>query len=42
MLRKARAFESYATDFVTATLLRAAPRTEAVAAVLAGSTYVEG
>ena len=42
MLRHARAFESYAADFVTATLLGTAPRSEAVAAVLAGSTYVEG
>jgi alpha-beta hydrolase superfamily lysophospholipase len=37
MLRHARVFESYAADFVTATLLGAAPRSEAVAAVLAGS-----
>jgi hypothetical protein len=42
MLRHARAFEAYASDFVTATLLGTTPRSEAVAAVLAGSTYVEG
>jgi alpha-beta hydrolase superfamily lysophospholipase len=42
MLRHARAFEGYATDFVTATLLGTTPRSQAVAAVLAGSTYVEG
>lgn len=42
MLRHARAFEAYAADFVTATLLGTAPRSDAVAAVLAGSTYVEG
>lgn len=42
MLRHARAFESYAADFVTATMLGTPPRSEAVAAVLAGSTYVEG
>ena len=41
MLRHARAFEAYAADFVTATLLGTAPRSDAVAAVLAGSTYVE-
>ncbi|MFC7727840.1 alpha/beta hydrolase [Nocardioides sp. GCM10028917] len=42
MVRHARAFEAYAADFVTATLLGTTPRSEAVAAVLAGSTYVEG
>jgi alpha-beta hydrolase superfamily lysophospholipase len=42
MVRHARAFEACAADFVTATLLGTAPRSEAVAAVLAGSSYVEG
>jgi alpha-beta hydrolase superfamily lysophospholipase len=42
MLRHARAYEAYATDFVTATLLGRSPRSDAVAAVLDGSTYVEG
>lgn len=36
MLRRARTYESLAADFVAATLLGSSPRTEAVAAVLAG------
>lgn len=42
MLRHGRTFEAYAAEFVTATLLDTAPRTDAVAAVLVGATYVEG
>ena len=42
MLRHGRTFETYAADFVTATLLGAAPRTPAVAAVLDGATFVDG
>jgi pimeloyl-ACP methyl ester carboxylesterase len=42
MVRHARAFEGYATDFVTATMLGARPRSEAVRQVLDGAAYVEG
>jgi hypothetical protein len=42
MLRHGRTFETYATDFVTATLLGAEARTPAVAAVLGGTAFVEG
>jgi alpha-beta hydrolase superfamily lysophospholipase len=42
MLRHARAFEGYATDFVTATLLGTTPRSEPVRRVLAGAVHVEG
>jgi dienelactone hydrolase len=42
MLRHGRTFETYAAEFVTATLLGTAARSEAVAAVLAGASYVEG
>ncbi len=42
MLRHGRTFETYAADFVTATLLGAPARSEAVTAVLAGASYVEG
>ena len=42
MLRHARTFGTYATEFVTATLLGTRPRSEAVTAVLGGATYVEG
>jgi alpha-beta hydrolase superfamily lysophospholipase len=42
MLRHGRTFETYAAEFVTATLLDATPRSDAVAAVLVGATHVEG
>lgn len=42
MLRHGRTFETYAADFVTATLLGAEPRTRAVAAVLDGAACVDG
>ena len=42
MLRHGRTFETYAADFVTATLLAAEPRTRAVAEVLAGASSVDG
>lgn len=42
MLRRGRTFETYAAEFVTATLLDVAPRSAAVAAVLHGDAYVEG
>lgn len=42
MLRHGRTFETYAAEFVTATLLDTSPRTDAVAAVLVGATFVEG
>lgn len=42
MLRHGRTFETYAAGFVTATLLDAPPRSEALAAVLDGAAYVEG
>lgn len=42
MLRHGRTFETYAADFVTATLLGAEPRTRAVAEVLAGASSVDG
>ena len=41
MLRLGRTFETYAAEFVTATLLGVAPRSPAVAAVLDGAAYVE-
>lgn len=42
MLRHGRTFETYAADFVTATLLGDEPRTAAVAAVLGGAAVVDG
>lgn len=42
MPRRGRTFETYAAEFVTATLLDVAPRSAAVAAVLHGDAYVEG
>ena len=42
MLRHGRTFETYAADFVTATLLGAEPRTRPVAAVLDGNAFVDG
>lgn len=42
MLRRGRTFETYAAEFVTATLLGTTPRSGAVTAVLAGTAYVEG
>jgi pimeloyl-ACP methyl ester carboxylesterase len=42
MLRHGRTFETYAAEFVTATLLGVPPRSEALAAVLDGAAYVEG
>lgn len=42
MLRHGRTFETYAAEFVTATLLGTAPESDAVAAVLVGATFVEG
>lgn len=42
MLRQARTFETYAAEFVTATLLGTPPRSDAVTAVLDGAAYVEG
>jgi alpha-beta hydrolase superfamily lysophospholipase len=42
MLRHGRTFETYAAEFVTATLLGTAPRSRAVAAVLDGEAYVQG
>jgi alpha-beta hydrolase superfamily lysophospholipase len=42
MLRHGRAFETYAAEFVTATLLGTRPRSDAVADVLGGAAYVEG
>jgi alpha-beta hydrolase superfamily lysophospholipase len=42
MLRQGRTFETYAAEFVAATLLGAPARSEAVAAVLDGAAYVEG
>jgi alpha-beta hydrolase superfamily lysophospholipase len=42
MLRHGRTFETYAAEFVTATLLDVPPRSAAVAAVLHGDAYVEG
>lgn len=42
MLRHGRTFETYAAEFVTATLLGVPPTTEALAAVLDGAAYVEG
>ncbi|MBS2939213.1 alpha/beta hydrolase [Nocardioides sp. J2M5] len=41
MLRRARTYESLTADFVTAVLLGSGPRSEAVAAVLAGERSVE-
>lgn len=41
MLRHGRTFETYAAEFVAATLLGTPPRSRAVAAVLDGETYVE-
>ena len=41
MLRRARTYESIAADFVTATLLGSTPRTDAVAAVLAGERSLQ-
>ncbi len=41
MLRRGRTFESLAADFVTATLLGSSPRSDAVAAVLAGERSVQ-
>lgn len=41
MLRRGRTFESLAADYVTAVLLGSSPRSEAVAAVLAGERSVE-
>lgn len=42
MLRHGRTFETYAADFVTATLLGSEPRTSAVATVLDGTAFVDG
>jgi alpha-beta hydrolase superfamily lysophospholipase len=42
MLRHGRTFETYAAEFVTATLLGVPVRSEALAAVLDGAAYVEG
>jgi alpha-beta hydrolase superfamily lysophospholipase len=42
MLRHGRTFETYAAEFVTATLLGVPARSEALAAVLDGAAYVEG
>lgn len=42
MLRHGRTFETYAADFVAATLLGGRPRTRAVRAVLDGAAFVEG
>lgn len=42
MLRHGRTFETYAAEFVLATLLGQLPRSEAVTAVLDGASYVEG
>ena len=42
MLRHGRTFETYAAEFVTATLLGVPPRSVALAAVLDGAAYVEG
>ncbi|WP_207085707.1 alpha/beta fold hydrolase [Nocardioides sp. S5] len=42
MLRHGSTFESYAAEFVTATLLGSEPRSRAVAEVLDGAAYVEG
>ena len=42
MLRHGRTFETYAAEFVTATLLGVPPRSDALAAVLDGAAYVEG
>jgi alpha-beta hydrolase superfamily lysophospholipase len=42
MLRHGPAFERYAAEFVTATLLGVEARSPAVAAVLAGASYAEG
>lgn len=42
MLRRGTTFETYAADFVTATLLGAEPRSRAVAAVLDGASFVDG
>ena len=42
MLRHGRTFETYAADFVTATLLGTEPRTRAVAEVLDGAAFVDG
>ena len=42
MLRHARTFETYAAEFVTATLLGVTPGSEALTAVLDGAAYVEG
>jgi alpha-beta hydrolase superfamily lysophospholipase len=41
MLGRGRVFETCAADFVAATLLGIQPRSDAVAAVLDGATYVE-
>ena len=42
MVRHGRTFETYAADFVAATLLGITPRSDAVAAVLDGQAYVQG
>ena len=42
MLRHGRTFETYAAEFVAATLLGTPARSEAITAVLAGASYVEG
>jgi alpha-beta hydrolase superfamily lysophospholipase len=41
MLRHGRTFETYAAEFVAATLLGVPPRSRAVAAVLDGAAYIE-
>jgi alpha-beta hydrolase superfamily lysophospholipase len=41
MLRHGRTFETYAAEFVAATLLGVPPRSRAVSAVLDGASYVE-
>ncbi len=41
MLRQGRTFETYAAEFVAATLLGVPPRSRAVSAVLDGASYVE-